>query len=75
MVQAGLNAGKHVFVEKPLALNLSELNDVSKAFETTAGSLTVGFNRRFAPMIQELKKDATPEGMARIQTVKHPYKS
>ncbi|MBK9962332.1 MAG: bi-domain-containing oxidoreductase [Saprospiraceae bacterium] len=57
MVQAGLNAGKHVFIEKPLALNLSELNEISKAFETTAGSLTVGFNRRFAPMIQELKKE------------------
>ncbi len=46
---AALRAGKHVFVEKPLALTESDLDDVISAAGGSAGSLTVGFNRRFSP--------------------------
>jgi len=48
---AALNAGKSVFVEKPLALTHEELADVAAAAEAAPGILTVGFNRRFAPMM------------------------
>lgn len=49
-VIAALGAGKHVFVEKPLALNEAELQDVIGAAEAApAQQLLVGFNRRFAP--------------------------
>lgn len=53
-----LNAGKHVFVEKPLALNDEQLKEVIDAYEKqpTKTSLTVGFNRRFSPHIQAIKK-------------------
>lgn len=51
----GLEAGKNVFVEKPLALTLEELDEVVAAAERAPGLLTVGFNRRFAPMIREAK--------------------
>lgn len=57
LVLAGLNAGKNVYVEKPLAINLKELNEIAQAVVTNKGSLTVGFNRRFAPMIQQLKNE------------------
>ncbi|HMU05011.1 MAG TPA: bi-domain-containing oxidoreductase, partial [Saprospiraceae bacterium] len=40
-----LNAGKHVFVEKPLALNNKELDDIILTLQKSNGTLTVGFNR------------------------------
>jgi len=48
---AALEAGKHVFVEKPLAMSEDELRRVAKAADDAPGILTVGFNRRFAPMV------------------------
>lgn len=50
-----LRAGKHVFVEKPLALTSQDLASVREALEGSDGLLTVGFNRRFAPLAVELK--------------------
>lgn len=51
-----LKAGKHVFVEKPLALTNAELDAVIKAYFEENQSLSVGFNRRFSPFIQDAKK-------------------
>ena len=50
-----LNAGKHVFVEKPLALTLEELEQVHAAHAASACHLMVGFNRRFSPLVQTMK--------------------
>ena len=46
---AALHAGKHVFVEKPMALTREECRALDQAVRTSKCSLTVGFNRRFAP--------------------------
>jgi len=55
-VLKSLNAGKHVFVEKPLCLTLDELSEIEKAYSNAGGRLVmVGFNRRFAPQIQKMK--------------------
>lgn len=51
-----LRAGKHVFVEKPLALNHEELAEVEQAYRLGESHLMVGFNRRFAPQVQTMKK-------------------
>ncbi|MEA2212952.1 MAG: hypothetical protein QOF83_2900 [Solirubrobacteraceae bacterium] len=51
---AALRAGKHVFVEKPMALNESELGDLENAVDDTAPIFMVGFNRRFAPLAEQL---------------------
>ena len=48
MVIGALHAGKHVFVEKPLALTSEELDKVSKALNENGALLFVGFNRRFS---------------------------
>lgn len=56
MVVEGLNAGKNIFVEKPLALNRGELLAVIEAYQASGKTLTVGFNRRFAPMAVKMKK-------------------
>jgi len=56
-VIAALSAGKHVFCEKPLCLNRSELEDIVAAKTIAKGQLLmVGYNRRFAPMSIGLKK-------------------
>jgi predicted dehydrogenase/threonine dehydrogenase-like Zn-dependent dehydrogenase len=50
-----LEQDKHVFVEKPLALNDVELDRVVQAAATSAGQLMVGFNRRFSPLARRAK--------------------
>lgn len=65
-----LEAGKNVFVEKPLALTVDEVDAVEEAYDRarerseTPVRLMVGFNRRFAPHIQKMK--------ALLDTVREP---
>ena len=55
LVVKALKAGKHVFVEKPLAINSAQLSAISKQLKANSQSLlTVGFNRRFSPLAQHL---------------------
>ncbi|MBG0812419.1 bi-domain-containing oxidoreductase [Methylosinus sp. H3A] len=55
-----LRSGKHVFCEKPLAIDSSGLTEVLGAAEIGPGVLTVGFNRRFAPLLQKAKAALEP---------------
>lgn len=57
LVCQALSAGKHVFVEKPLALTLDELAEIERVYDGRAGRplLMVGFNRRFAPQVKKIK--------------------
>ena len=55
-IKLAAKAGKHVFVEKPLALTLSEGLDVSAACDAANVVLAVGFNRRFLPAYRALEK-------------------
>jgi predicted dehydrogenase/threonine dehydrogenase-like Zn-dependent dehydrogenase len=54
-VQSSLEAGKHVFCEKPLALNREELTRIYRALLAGDSLLCVGFNRRFAPLARRMK--------------------
>lgn len=56
LVKSALAANRHVFVEKPLCLTREELTEIDAAFQSSKGSVMVGFNRRFAPATIELKK-------------------
>ncbi len=56
MTVQALEAGKHVFVEKPLALTMDELEAVKSAQQKHPKQhVVVGFNRRFSPLTQKLK--------------------
>ena len=59
-VTQALEAGKHIFVEKPLAIDISGLKMVESAYKEAQKSgigaqLMVGFNRRFSPQAQKMK--------------------
>src|SRR5687768_196705 len=54
-----LMAGKHVFVEKPMALTELQCRELYDAVVISGCQLTVGFNRRFAPFYKELKQSLT----------------
>ena len=60
MVRECLAAGKHVFVEKPLAIRPEELPELLTTYESSGRSVTVGFNRRFSPHIQKMKALTDP---------------
>jgi len=52
-----LKAGKHVFVEKPLAVDPAQLDELEALLNTVGDGLPLlmtGFNRRFAPLAQKL---------------------
>ena len=62
LVKEGLLSGKNIFVEKPLCLNIEELNEIENIYiklqkdNNKTPRLMVGFNRRFAPLITHLNK-------------------
>ena len=59
LVREALEAGKHVFVEKPLCLKEEELQDIKQAYRKSAHQglqLFVGFNRRFSQHLEKAKE-------------------
>ncbi len=74
MVCRALLAGKHVFVEKPLAIRRDELEQIEAALEelgADAPLLMVGFNRRFAPHVLKMREllSGVREPKAMVMTV------
>lgn len=68
-VEKALSAEKNVFVEKPLALSMEEIDKIEAIYKQNIEThkytrVMVGFNRRFAPQVQKMK--------ALIDTVKEP---
>jgi predicted dehydrogenase len=60
LTERALEAGKHVFCEKPLALDRQQLERVVEAWRGSPGLLMVGFNRRFAPLALQMKAFLAP---------------
>jgi predicted dehydrogenase/threonine dehydrogenase-like Zn-dependent dehydrogenase len=55
-----IKAGKHVLVEKPLALTNKEIEAIKTAAKENPNVIvTVGFNRRYSPFVQKIKKVIT----------------
>lgn len=76
LVCGALSMGKHVFVEKPLAITADQLDGIEKAYRAAleAGRrpvLMVGFNRRYAPHVRKVRAllDGVPGAKAFVMTV------
>lgn len=74
-VVEALDNGKNVFVEKPLALNLPDLQRIDESYRRAASKgseprLMVGFNRRFSPLVVKLERllRSSPGPMAVVYT-------
>jgi predicted dehydrogenase/threonine dehydrogenase-like Zn-dependent dehydrogenase len=50
-----LEAGKHVYCEKPLCLTEDELDRIEIAYHASSCELFCGLNRRYAPLVQKIK--------------------
>ncbi len=73
-VMKALNAGKHVFVEKPLCLSIEQLDEIAKLFAQGSKDkgynfLMVGYNRRFSPLIRKVKNKLGHGPMAIIYRI------
>ena len=55
LIQAAAEAGKHIFVEKPMSLTVRESYDIMRIIRKNNVKLVVGFNRRCAPIVQDAK--------------------
>jgi predicted dehydrogenase/threonine dehydrogenase-like Zn-dependent dehydrogenase len=64
-----LNSGKHVFVEKPLAINEEDLDKLIEVYNKNNTTVTVGFNRRFSPHSIAIKKAIGNEPINIIATM------
>ncbi|WP_164667660.1 bi-domain-containing oxidoreductase [Virgibacillus doumboii] len=56
-----LEAGKHVYCEKPLCITIEELNKIEEAYKNSKGELFCGMNRRHAPLIKQIKKELSTD--------------
>jgi predicted dehydrogenase/threonine dehydrogenase-like Zn-dependent dehydrogenase len=61
LASEALRSGRHVYVEKPLALNRKQLAEVETAYTESAAQgappiILVGFNRRFSPHVQRMRE-------------------
>lgn len=74
---AALQAGKNIFVEKPLAINHEQIDMVIRAYEKSEGTVIVGFNRRFSPYSVKakefLKNSSSIQVIATMNSGKIPH--
>lgn len=54
-IKKAITAGKAIFVEKPFAMNIDELEDLYNSLATNNIPFTIGYNRRYSKYIREIK--------------------
>ena len=61
-----LESGKHVYCEKPLCLTLEELDKIETVYKASEKHLFCGMNRRYAPLVQHIKKKLSTDKIPAI---------
>lgn len=61
--------GKNVYVEKPMAINHSQLNEITTALAEQGGNICVGFNRRYADAVTEVRKNVSASPLESKYTI------
>lgn len=72
---AALDAGKHVFIEKPLALSLDHVEFIVERAKSSGCKTMVGFNLRFHRLIREAKKIIGEGKLGKIESVRTAWTS
>jgi predicted dehydrogenase len=70
---AALQAGKHVFCEKPLAITVEDCDDILRAWQKSGKRMMVGFNMRYAYFVVKMKEliDAGVVGQLKTAWTRH----
>lgn len=64
-----MNAGKHVFVEKPMAMNLADAKEMIKVSDTTNSSLMVGHLLQYHPVFKKLRNMAKEDYFGKLKYI------
>lgn len=66
---AALDAGKHVFLEKPMAITIAECDAILAAEKRSSGKLYVGHNMRFFPVVRKMREWIEEGRIGRVEAV------
>lgn len=66
LIIEALESNKHVYCEKPLCLTIEELDNIEAAYRRSTGELFCGLNRRYSPLINQIKKDISTDKIPAI---------
>lgn len=66
---AALEAGKHVFLEKPMAITIEDCDRIIAAAKKSAGKLFVGHNMRYFPVIQKMRELIEQGRIGRVEAI------
>jgi len=68
-----LEAGKHLFIEKPPALSVADMTKMVEVAKKSGCHTMIGFNRRFVPILAEAKRRATERGISSVSAAFYKY--
>ena len=66
---AALDAGKHVFLEKPMAISIEECDAIIAAADRSGSKLYVGHNMRFFPVMQKMRELIDAGRIGRVEAI------
>jgi len=66
---AALNAGKHVFLEKPMAVTIADCDHILAAAEKSSGKLYIGHNMRFFPVVRKMHELIAQGRIGRVEAI------
>ena len=69
LIEAAARAGKKIFCEKPIDLDVARVRACLKTVEKTGALLMVGFNRRFDPNFAEVKRQIAAGAIGKVEMV------